>query len=257
MIEGPPAEDKASSVRAVERAVALVTALARQRDSVAVGELASQIELHPATTHRLLGTLVKLGWAEQIGRSSRYRAGAQLTGLGAMVLAHSTLVHQSYEILRRLTEFSGLNSYLSVLIGDQVVYLARSKSEASSASAFEIGMSHPFHAIADGKLLVALLPEQEREQILRDSDLKPFTAQTTVDVEVLRETFRVVSKQGYAVDVGGRFDFLRSIAVPIRDANQQVVAAFMCFSRMDSGPFDEVRLSQEMKLLADELSQRL
>jgi len=250
-------EEPGLSVRAVERAAALVAALARQRGAAAIGELSTEMGLHPATTRRLLTTLVKLGWAEQIGRSSRYRVGPQLTGLGAMVQANSSLVHESQEILRRLADFSDYNSYVSVLVGGRVVYLVKAQTKSATTSNFELGMSHPFYAMADGKLLVSYLPEAERERLNADTEFRPFSSLTTLDPDLLRESFQTIRAQGYSVDVGGRFDFVTSVAVPVFDADMEAIASIVCLGRMNLDAESERRLSEQMKLLADELSQRL
>jgi len=72
-----------ASVRSVERAMAMLTALADQPHPLGVGELAAAVNLHPATVHRLLSTLVRLNWVERFD-SAKYGLGLRMLGVGAL-----------------------------------------------------------------------------------------------------------------------------------------------------------------------------
>ena len=181
-------DERPDSVRSVERALSIVGVLAENRGSLSVGEVAAQMQLHPATVHRLLATLVRLGWVEQNSDTARYKPGVRLLGVGAAALHTHPLVQHSKESLRRLAEVSEYTAYLSVPAGRRVVYLARTAGKRSMSLEFEAGASQPVFATADGKLLLAYLPESERELLLQALDLRRYTANTLAGKEqLLRE----------------------------------------------------------------------
>src|SRR5262245_53699039 len=136
------------NVRSVERAMSLLATLADQPGPVGVADLAAVVNLHPATVHRLLGTLVRLGWVDHPD-STRYRLGLRMLGVAALGVTQSPLLATSRDILNRLADATGWSAYLSVLIGTKVVRLARSPGRLSQVRPnwdFDPGRSFPAHA---------------------------------------------------------------------------------------------------------------
>ena len=250
-------EERAESVRSVDRALSIVGALAENRAALSVAELSNQMGLHPATVHRLLATLVRLGWIDQNSDTSRYKLGVRLLGMGAAVLHSHSLVQLGRESLRRLADVSECSSYLSVLTGRRVVYLARAGGKLGMSFEFEAGASQPAHATADGKLLLAYLPESEREQLIERMELHRYTEDTIVEADELGRELANIGSVGYAVDRGERWDFLQGIAVPVFDPHEAVIASLSCYGRIELSGETERHLRQEMMLIAEDLSHRL
>lgn len=194
--------------------------------------------LAPATVHRLLSTLVKTGWLEQDPKSARYELSVKMLGSAAMVLASSPLLHYGRHFLSGISDTTGLNSYLAVLIK------------------FQVGKMLPFHATASGKLFLAFLPESERHQLLaRQGELRRITSNTIVDPQRLEDELEAVRHSGYAVDRGELYEGYCSIAVPVRKAAGDVVAALCYGGLLNQLPEDfEAFLLREMIPAAEEFS---
>jgi IclR family acetate operon transcriptional repressor len=250
-------EEKSENVRSVERALSIVGVVAESRGTLSGSDIANQMKLHPATVHRLLGTLVRFGWIEQNQDTSRYKLGTRMVGLGARALHAHPLIQHSRESLRRLSEISEFTSYLSVLVGKRVTYLARSAGKLSMSLEFEAGASHSAHATADGKLLLAYLPDHERDQLIDGMELRPYTAATIVDKKKLVKELTDIRSKGYAFDNGERWEFLRGVAVPVFDVQETVLSSLSCYGRTELAKDIEKQLPQEMMLVAEEFSHRL
>lgn len=245
-------------MRAVDRAVAILTALADQPRPLGVGELAAAVDLHPATVHRILATLARLNWVERLD-PGKYSLGLRMLGIAALGVAQSPLLSNSTPILQRLADVSGWSAYLSVIVGNRVVDLARYPGRLSQAAptfAFGPGRSYPAHASADGKLLMAYLPKNELDEVLAQEPLKAFTDNTITQSKDLDEELEAIRAKGYATDRGERSEFVKGVAVPIR-SDGTVVAALLCFGRFELTDEWELWLKQEMSFLAEELSHRL
>jgi IclR family acetate operon transcriptional repressor len=248
-----------SNVRSVERAVSILTTLADQARPLGVAEIAGFVNLHPATVHRLLTTMVRLGWVDHPD-ASRYRLGLRMLGVAALGVAQSPLLSSSRDILRQLAEASGWSAYLSVLVGRRVVDLARSPGRLSQAAPtfeFDPGRSHPAYANAAGKLLLAYLPVAERLQLLGSEPLRGFTPQTITDFDSLEDEFEAIRSQAFATDRGEQWDFIKGTAVPVFGPDGDVVAALLTIGRFELTAETEMWFRQEMTLLAQELSHRL
>lgn len=218
-----PGAAKAGTIQSVERALGVLEVFFEDAGSISVTEVAAKTGLPPATTHRVLATLVGMGWLEQDLRSSRYQLSEQLLGSAALALANSVLLREGQHFLSRISEATGLNSFLAVRRGRSSVLLARAQGRLGSSSDFQVGKANPMHASASGKLFLAFLPEAERRDII--GDLKPITSRTITDPEQLESELQTIRDMGYAADRNELYDSYRSIAVPVRLADRRIVAA--------------------------------
>jgi IclR family pca regulon transcriptional regulator len=117
------------------------------------------------------------------------------------------------------------SSSVSVLDGDDVVYVARVPTRRIMSVTISVGTRFPAYATSMGRVLLAGVADEEVDATLSRADLRKLTARTITSIDVLRQAIRHVRRQGYAIvdeelEIG-----LRSIAVPIRDAAGVVVAA--------------------------------
>src|ERR1041384_7096370 len=101
------------TVQSVERAIAALRVFFEEAGSVSVTEMVARTGLAPATVHRLLSTLVNARWVEQAPRRSRYELSEKMLGNAALAVGSSSLVMHGHQFLTRVTEATGLNSYLA------------------------------------------------------------------------------------------------------------------------------------------------
>jgi DNA-binding IclR family transcriptional regulator len=224
-----------------------------------VTELASRLKLSTTSVHRMLTTLVALGWAEQNTRTLSYGLGTRLLGVGAAGLITHPIVQRGKHFIQRLSELTGFDAYLSTLVGGRVVYLARTPGERGFGSEFEAGVSMPAHALADGKLLLAYATPAERE-LLHKGGLQSYTPQTVTDSAALKLELACIRAQGYSIDRGERFSNVRAMAVPIMGAEEKPILGMTCVASKEVMPLTEdyvAWLSQAMRSLALEMADQL
>jgi DNA-binding IclR family transcriptional regulator len=244
------------TVQSVERAISALRVFFEEAGSVSVTEMVAKTGLAPATVHRLLSTLVKAGWVEQDARNSRYELSEKMLGNAALAVGSSSLVMHGHHFLLRVSEATGLNSFLAVLIERGSVLLARVPGKGSKSSDFRVGRTLPLHASASGKLFLAHLPLDERRSLLRaQGELKRITPKTVIDLELLEEEFDLIRQRGWASDRDGLYEGYRSAAVPVRKAGGRIAAALCCggWSTADTDEFEEAIL-RELIPAAEEFS---
>ncbi|MFJ4206725.1 IclR family transcriptional regulator [Streptomyces sviceus] len=245
----------AGYVRAVQRAARIVTALTEHPYPMGIVELAKFVRLSPGSVHRLLSTLVSVGWVEQNSRTSKYHLGMGAVGLGSVALVTNPVVHEGRMYLARIAQWSGHDAVLSTLVGGKTVQLVRSAGVNTELIEFEPGHPQPAHAMADGKLLLAYLPDDEVSDVVGGEELRRFTPNTITDLDRMRREFATIRAQGYAVDNCERFDTGRGIAVPVLDPDGRPLAAMMCLGKLD--PAKDAELVQQLQSVAREMSDRL
>jgi IclR family pca regulon transcriptional regulator len=117
------------------------------------------------------------------------------------------------------------SSSVSVLDGDEVVYVARMPSKRIMAVVISVGTRFPAYATSMGRVLLAGLPKDELEAFLERVQLERLTSNTVRTTAALRKAVDRTRAQGWCTIDQELEDGLRSAAVPIRDRSGAVVAA--------------------------------
>lgn len=214
-----------ATLSTVRNSARLLKAFLHTGGPAGVSELARRLGLGKSTVHRLLTTLVAEGLVEQDQRTGGYRLGLIMFELGEAVAVHQELHAAAGPVLAHLREQTGESSQVGILDGHEVVYVDRLESAYSLRLFTETGRRVPAHATSSGKVLLAHLPEPDREKVLTAAPLPRFTTHTLVDPDVLRAALVAVREQGWAEAVNEREIGVASVAAPIRDAYGEVVAA--------------------------------
>lgn len=212
-------------IQAIERAVAILNAFSADEPELGVTEIAEKLELHKSTVHRFLVNLEAAGLVERDRRSSRYRLGLRIFELGGLVLQQMNLWDEALPFLEGLVRDSGETGHLAVLDGGEAVYIEKVEARRALRIPSAIGRGYPAHATSLGKVLLAHLEDEPREQVIADRGLRRCTPKTITDPDLLREELKRVRAQGYAVDDQEYEEGLRCVGAPITGHTGQVVAA--------------------------------
>lgn len=220
-MSGTTARDGAF-VQSLERGLLVIRALAVPQPQ-ALSEVARAAGLSRAATRRFLLTLEHVGYVRQT--RGRFTLTPRVLELGYAYLSSLTLPEVAQPHLERLVEQVHESSSVSVLDGDDVVYVARVPTRRIMSVTISVGTRFPAYATSMGRVLLSGVPDEQVDATLSRADLRKLTGRTITSTDVLREAIRQVRRQGYAIvdqelEVG-----LRSIAVPIRDPAGAVVAA--------------------------------
>lgn len=208
----PRSETSGSSVQSLERAFELLELLADSGGSQGLSQLSSSSGLPLTTIHRLLGTLLRMGYVRR-GGSRQYVLGPQLIRLGEM----ATMMLGSWvkPHLAGLVELTGETSNMAVLEGDTVLYLAQVPGRHAMRMFTEPGRRVDPHCTAVGKAMLAQLPVAEARAILARTGMAAKTANTITDPDLLVAHLGVITRQGYAIDEGEQEVGVRCVAVAV------------------------------------------
>jgi DNA-binding IclR family transcriptional regulator len=215
---------KAIMDRAVARSFQLLEALARARGGARLSDLAAETGLQKSTAHRILGTLCALGYAEQ-DESSRYRASLKTWELGAGVVAELPIRRAAAGFLQSLHRATGETVSLTILSGDDVVYLEKLVAPRPVRFLTRVGSRAPAVLTASGKAMLAVQPDAA-EVVARANARRP------INVSAIMAELDEVRRRGYAVS--GYSPGVTSIgaAVVIGGARAEAEALLEACSRM-------------------------
>jgi IclR family transcriptional regulator, pca regulon regulatory protein len=127
--------------------------------------------------------------------------------------------------LEKLVAETGESSSIAILDEVDIVYVARVAARRLVNDTIGIGTRFPAYANSMGKILLAALGEKELKQRLSKMDLRKITEHTIADRSKLLSEIQRVRRNGWAINDQEMQLGLRSIAVPLRDADNKVAAA--------------------------------
>jgi IclR family KDG regulon transcriptional repressor len=228
------------------KGLALLEVLAHSERPMGVTELATRIGIGKSNVHRLLQALVELGYVRRDADSGAYAASIRLWELGSAVLANLDLRRVSQSWMEWLLERTRETVHLSVLDGDEVVYVHKLDSTEPVRAYSQVGGRAPAHCVATGKAMLAWIGAPQLDAM--STRLHAHSPRTvTAPAEFLREMERV-RQQGYAVNRGEWRESVGGVAAPVHEPGGAVVAAVGI-----SGPIERLRPSMLKALAADVL----
>lgn len=212
-----------SFMTSLARGLAVLTAFSDQRRTLTIAQISHKTGIPRAAVRRCLHTLKQLGYATS--DANNYSLKPKVLTLGYSYLSSTPLAISAQPCLDHISRNLHESCSLAVLENDEVLYVARSSTSRIMSVALNAGSRLPAYCTSLGRAILAHLPEVELTNYLDKVELRAFTEHTIVTQKKLRETLAAIRIAGYAVieeelEVG-----LRSIAVPVRGASGNVVAA--------------------------------
>ncbi|MBL7065649.1 MAG: IclR family transcriptional regulator [Anaerolineae bacterium] len=198
--------------------------LAAEGEPQRPGEIACQLGINRSRAFRILKTLERRGYVESDPQAQGYRLGLKFFEIGEQVRERLELRRVAEPVLMELAQNTGDVAHLLVLYGHSAACVDRYQGDHMLQVAAPIGQPLPLHIGASPKVLLAHLPENERERIIQEIELTPFTPNTITDHDELRRCLEEVRTQGYAVDEEDFEIGVYAVGAPVRDHNGCVVA---------------------------------
>ena len=210
-------------VQSLDRGLAVIRCFSAENPSLTLSEVAERTGLTRAAARRFLLTLQELGYVGSTGRQFSLRP--RVLALGYAYLSSFSVAQISQPHLEDLAEDLHESCSVSVLDGDDLVYVARASANRIMTIALTVGTRLPPYPTSMGRVLLAHLPPDELDAHLARTKMSKLTEHTIVDEKELRDVLATVRAQGWAAVDQELEAGVRSIAVPIHDGSRRVVAA--------------------------------
>jgi DNA-binding IclR family transcriptional regulator len=209
----------------LKKGLSLLEALGGHPDGVGVSRVAKNAALPVSTTYRLLNDLVASGFASFDSETRRYYLGLKVFELSSRVSLTKGLSEVALPVMRRLSEEVGESVFMGVREGTDILLVQKVVGPGRIQVNDNVGSRIPLHRLAQGKAILAFLPEDEREELIKQLTLEPETPRTITDPGKLRDELEITRERGWASVDGENEEWVRAIAVPILGARDLPVAA--------------------------------
>lgn len=218
------AEDRPRDfVQSLERGLAVIRAFGPGRSQLTLTEVARATGLARAVARRFLLTLAELGYVRTDGREFSLRP--RVLELGYAYLSGLTMAEIAQPHVEDLVAQVHESSSISVLDGEDIVYVVRVPTSRIMTVAISIGTRFPAYCTSMGRVLLAAKDDADLRRYLEEVSLVAHTKHTITDRHTLRQVLAEVRTRGYALVREELEDGLASIAVPVHDSSGAVAAA--------------------------------
>lgn len=224
--ETPPsseAPDKEEFVRSLANGLKVLESFAEAEDPMTLSDVARRTGLSRAAARRMLKTLVHLDYASTDGRL--FVLTPKVLSLGVGFWSGNGLHEVLQPLLRSLAAELNESCSASVLVGDEVVYIARAHTRRIMRMDLDIGTRLPAFATSMGRVLLGGLDPAERRRLLETADRPALTPVTRTGVDELLAIIESAVDQGWTLVDQELETGLRSVSAPVEHPDRGVVAA--------------------------------
>jgi DNA-binding IclR family transcriptional regulator len=218
--QGAP-DARRRGVQSIARAAAVLRALGDRPEGAALGELAAATQLPKSTVHRIVAALM----AEDLVAQSvdgRIGLGGGIARLGLAV--RESVAEQLRPVLLDLRREVDETVDLAVLDGASVRFVDQVPAPRRLRATSSVGELFPLHCTANGKALLAALPEDRAAALLPDR-LHSLTPHTIVSLDDLEGALAEVRREGVAYDREEHTEGICAVGAAISDGSDPAAAA--------------------------------
>ena len=219
--EDAETKGEGSTVRAVDRAIAILQCFTADKPALSVLEIQRRVGLSRPTLYRLLQTLAATGLVKAEGDPQRFRLAHGVMELAHVWLAGLDKIDVARPILEQLRESTGETAALFVLREQKRICILELESHHALTIARGVGDTGDITLGASGKAILAYLDERRRDAIL-DQVTKARRAELVKALEVVRS-------RGFATSHGEVFVGAVALAAPIFNHNGEVAGCLGVF----------------------------
>lgn len=192
---------------------------------VSLDDATQASNLPKPTVFRILAMLHEADLLQREPLSKRYIVGPRMSQLALDVMQHSTLRAQCHGVLQELVDEIGESCNLTMLDGNEVLYIDRVETPLPLRLHLEPGTRVPLHCTASGKIFLSEMSDKQVHRLLGKEPLKRYTDKTITDPAVLSEEIRRTKETGIGTHDSELFDASVAVAVPVADQHGRVYAA--------------------------------
>jgi DNA-binding IclR family transcriptional regulator len=228
------------NITALQRGLRLLQLFSQSERGLTAKQVTKLSGLPFSTVHRFLVNLETAGYLN-CSAEGLYYLGVACFEVGQAALGQLDIRRLSLPYLQELNHQTRETIHLTVRHGLFAVYVEKLDSPEQLRIHSRIGASVPLYCTAVGKVMLAFTPQEEREKLVRQLELKRLTPNTVGSLQELRTELYRVEKNGYACDLEEHELHIRCIAAPIWDHTGGIHASLSITAPMVRMPVSRLR----------------
>ena len=226
---------------------------------VIYGNRVKRLGMPKSSLYGLCTTLLDLHLIRKLENGS-FTLGTHVMGWANAFLSQLDLTQEFFAAWDDMRVLPEETITLSILDGENVVYIACRNGTRPLGFTFRAGMRLPAVYTATGKAMSVPLQGQDLEQALNHSWPEPLTAHGPRNKDDLMVELSDVQRLGYSVDACGVRDGMHCFGAAVFDSNNRAAVAGVAVSLLTQEADEAAQrlwLGEAMRKLANRLSERL
>ncbi|MEP5759080.1 MAG: IclR family transcriptional regulator [Litoreibacter sp.] len=208
--------------KAVVKAFRLLEILAENEAPMGVTELSNKTELGKSNVHRLLQTLLSLGYVKKPDETN-YTASLRVWELGSQVISRVNIRDVARPYMQMLAEATGETVHLSELFAGEVLYIDKIESREPVRAYTQLGGRAPAYCTATGKAMLAYQSDDIIRHVMEDA--VQHTKQTLTGADEFLAQAERIRQRRFSVNRGEWRNDVIGISAPISCAMGRVDGA--------------------------------
>lgn len=185
---------------------------------LALTDLSHRLDLNKSTIHRLLTSLMYLGYVKQDTDTGKYYLSLKILSLSNHLLEKMDILDSVRPILQQISNETGETVHFVQLDETEAVYICKEESTINSVRMVsKVGSRIPLYCSGVGKAMMADMSPEKIQQIWKNSKIKQYTSHTITDYDTFLTCLDRVRRLGYALDDEENELGVRCIAVSLSD----------------------------------------
>lgn len=179
----------------------LVLETLSETGSLGLLELSNRLSLHKSTVHRLLTSLIHLGYVKQDAETNKYRLTFKIMEIANRMITKLDILEIARPYLKLLMEKTGETVHLVQLDQNEAVYIDKVEAYQNSVRMVsKVGNHIPIYCSGVGKAIAAQLETEELQRIWKDTEIKKRTPYTIITFSDFIKELDNIREKGYALD---------------------------------------------------------
>ncbi|MGA0935442.1 MAG: IclR family transcriptional regulator domain-containing protein [Pseudohongiellaceae bacterium] len=237
MVEKNPRND-GEYLNSLARGLAVLRAFSREKPEMTLSEIAIQTDLNPAVVRRCLITLQHLGY---VGKKDKlFLLRPAVFRLGSAYIESMNLEEVARPAMQRVRDLTGNSVALAVLSDLDTLFLVYVSTKQLTRIVAGVGTRFPAYATSAGRAILAFEDKERQEDYFRKVKLEALTEKTATSKKELKTILANVKKQQFSA-TDGELDFgVVSVAVPVFNEENRVIASVSCSTASARLPQEEM-----------------
>ncbi|MCC4254490.1 helix-turn-helix domain-containing protein [Sphingobium naphthae] len=214
---------RSDTISGLAKGLAILEMFGLGSSRLTIADAAQAVGITRAAARRCLLTLAELGYLAHDGKF--FTPTSRLRRLGGRPQAGASLVTLAEPYLDNLRDRLKESISVAVLDGTDALFIARAEAERIVSTGVKVGRRLPAYCAATGRVLLGALDTDEARALLAAAGRPKRTPHTLIDIDEIMVAVDTARRDGYALSDEELEVGMRSMAVPIRDAEGECIAA--------------------------------
>lgn len=212
-------------IPSLDRALSVMEILSESPEGLNITEISSQLDIPVNSAFRITATMHSRGFLERDPASKSFKLTNKVTRISHKTISHKSLIACAYDDMQKLRDETKETILCGTLIGSEGVVLEQSLGLHNFKFSIDLGTRFSLHTAAPGKAILALLPEDESDKIIKDIEFVGHTPNTITSASAYKAHLNEVKEQGFGIDCDEEIEGMRCISAAILDGRDYPIGA--------------------------------